>query len=325
MSAMDTCGRRGSWTSGCDWWSRSLDRAPSKRRAEGGSRRHAGDQGRGRERAAPVPLGRQRADHLDAVEGLGNFIELEAVASPDSDLEREQAQVTRLREALAIDDADVIGESYSDLMLSPKASADLKPGSEQGERLERQLEFILELDKLKSVLRQTPLIDGSRRENDAEHSWELATMAVVLAEHADGPIDLPRVVRMLLLHDVVEIDAGDTFLYDEEARKTQAEREERAARRLFGLLPGDQAQELRELWVEFEEMESAEARFARALDRLAPLLHNYHSGGATWRRHSLSHSQVAKRNEIIGRGSPALWAHAQKVLKRAVSEGLLPD
>lgn len=130
---------------------------------------------------------------------------------------------------------------------------------------------------------------------------------------------------MLLVHDLVEIDAGDTFLYDEEAAKTQAERAERAAERLFGLLPDDQAQELRELWVEFEETRSAEARFARALDRLAPLLHNYHSGGDTWRRYGLNRSQVTERNEIIGSGSPAQWAYAQEVLERAVGEGLLPD
>ncbi len=198
------------------------------------------------------------------------------------------------------------------------------PGTGNGERLEKQLGFILEIDRLKSILRQTPLVDGSRRENDAEHSWELATMAIVLAEHAGAPIDLARVVRMLLIHDIVEIDAGDTFLYDEEAAKTQVEREERAAERLFGLLPDDQAGELRELWVEFEGMKSAEARFARALDRLAPLLHNYHSGGAIWRQHNLDHGQVAERNEIIGLGSPTLWAYAQEVLKRAVEEGILP-
>jgi putative hydrolase of HD superfamily len=152
-------------------------------------------------------------------------------------------------------------------------------------RLEQQLGFILEVDKLKSVLRQTRLVDGSRRENDAEHSWEVAMMAVVLAEHAGAPIDLARVVRMLLIHDIVEIDAGDTFIYDEGARKTQVEREEQAAERLFGLLPDDQAVELRELWAEFEDLKTAESRFATAMDRLQPLLHNYHSGGAIWSKH----------------------------------------
>ena len=262
--------------------------------------------------------------HLDAVEGMGDFIEFEAVASADSDLTREETQARRLREAFEIDDADVIGESYCDLALAANAGND-EAGKEQQERLEQQLGFILEIDKLKSVLRQTSLIDGSRRENDAEHSWELATMAVVLAEHAGAPIDLPRVVRMLLIHDIVEIDAGDTFIYDEEAAKTKVEREKRAAERLFGLLPADQAQELRELWEEFEELKTPEARFAMALDRLAPLLHNYHSGGGTWRQHGLDYGQVAERNEIIGRGAPALWAYAREVLRRAVGEGLLPD
>jgi putative hydrolases of HD superfamily len=192
-------------------------------------------------------------------------------------------------------------------------------------RLERQLAFILEIDKLKSVLRQTRLIDGSRRENDAEHSWELGVMAIVLAEHAGAPIDLSHVVRMLLIHDIVEIDAGDTFIYDDVARASQPERERRAAERLFGLLPKDQAIELRELWVEFEGQKTTESRFARALDRLQPLLHNYHSGGALWSRHGLDFSRVRERNEIIDRGSPTLWAYAQEVLQRAVGEGLLPD
>jgi putative hydrolase of HD superfamily len=178
-------------------------------------------------------------------------------------------------------------------------------------RLEQQLGFILEVDKLKSVLRQTRLVDGSRRENDAEHSWEVAMMAVVLAEHAGAPIDLARVVRMLLIHDIVEIDAGDTFIYDEGARKTQVEREEQAAER--------------ELWAEFEDLKTAESRFATAMDRLQPLLHNYHSGGAIWSKHGLDYGRVTERNEIIARGSPTLWAYAQQVLKRAVGEGLLPE
>jgi putative hydrolases of HD superfamily len=206
----------------------------------------------------------------------------------------------------------------------PVSERDLEMENDAG-RLERQLRFILEIDKLKSVLRQTRLVDGSRRENDAEHCWEVATMAIVLAEHAGAPIDLARVVRMLLIHDIVEIDAGDTFIYDEAARKTQVERERRAAERLFGLLPDDQAVELRELWAQFEDQKTAESRFARALDRLQPLLHNYHSGGALWSKHGLDHGRVTERNEIIACGSPMLWAYAQEVLKRAVDEGLLPE
>jgi putative hydrolase of HD superfamily len=191
-------------------------------------------------------------------------------------------------------------------------------------RLEQQLNFIIEIDKLKSVLRQTPLIDRSRRENDAEHSWELAVMAVVLAEHAGSPIDLPRVVTMLLIHDIVEIDAGDTFLYDDEAASTKAAREQRAADRLFDLLPGDQAAQLRALWDEFEKLDTPEARFAKALDRLQPLLHNYYARGGTWRQPGVDHAKVTDRKKVIAQGSPRLWAYAQALLKRAVDEGVLP-
>ena len=192
-------------------------------------------------------------------------------------------------------------------------------------RLGRQLEFIAELDKLKHVVRRTPLLDGSRRETDAEHSWELAVMAVVLAEHANPPVELPRVITMLLIHDIVEIDAGDTFLYDDAATITKAAREQQAAERLFQLLPGDQAAELRALWDEFEELQTPEARFAKALDRLQPLLHNYRSGGGTWKTPGVNHAKVTERKKIIGAGSPALWDYARELLERAVHEGILPD
>lgn len=192
------------------------------------------------------------------------------------------------------------------------------------ERLERQLEFIAELDKLKRVVRQTPLSDGSRRETDAEHSWEVALMAVVLAEHAGSPIDLARVVMMLLIHDVVEIDAGDTFLYDDQAATTKSAREQPAADRLFQLLPGDQAAELRMLWEEFEELKTPEARFAKALDRLQPLLHNYQAGGGAWKHPGVDHARVTERKKLIEKGSPTLWAYARELLRRAVEEGILP-
>jgi putative hydrolase of HD superfamily len=196
-------------------------------------------------------------------------------------------------------------------------------GSGELGRLERQLEFIAELDKLKHVVRRTPLLDGSRRETDAEHSWELAVMAVVLAEHADPPVDLPRVITMLLIHDIVEIDAGDTFLYDDAATITKSAREQRAADRLFQLLPDDQAAELRALWDEFEELETPEARFAKALDRLQPLLHNYRSGGGTWKTPGVNRIKVTDRKKIIAAGSPALWDYARELLERAVHEGIL--
>jgi putative hydrolase of HD superfamily len=193
----------------------------------------------------------------------------------------------------------------------------------QRDRLAQQLEFIAELDRLKHVVRRTPLIDGSRCETDAEHSWEVALMAVVLAEHAGSPIDLPRVVTMLLIHDVVEIDAGDTFLYDDRATTTKSARERAAADRLFALLPSEQAAELRALWDEFEELETPEARFAKAMDRLQPLLHNYRAGGGTWKHLGVDHAKVTERKRIIGSGSPALWAYARELLQRAVDDGVL--
>ena len=194
----------------------------------------------------------------------------------------------------------------------------------QRRRLEQQLDFIVEIDKLKSVQRRTPLIDRSRCENDAEHSWELAVMAVVLAEHADSSIDLLRVVAMLLVHDLVEIDAGDTFLYDDEAAITKSAREQRAADRIFELLPADQTTQLRALWDEFEQLETPEARFAKALDRLQPLLHNYLARGGTWQEPGVNHAKVTDRKQIIDLGSPTLWAYARDVLQRAVDEGILP-
>src|SRR5262249_50705513 len=151
--------------------------------------------------------------------------------------------------------------------------------SPMSDRLARQIAFIIEIDKAKQVLRQTLLMDGSRLENDAEHSWHLAVMALLLAEYAGEAVDLLRVLKMVLIHDLVEIDAGDTFVYDVEALATRREREERAADRIFGLLPADVEEEFRALWEEFEAQATPEARFAAALDRLQPLLHNYHTGG----------------------------------------------
>ncbi len=151
------------------------------------------------------------------------------------------------------------------------------------DRLARQIAFIIELDKLKQVLRQTLLIDRSRQENDAEHSWHIAAMVVVLDEYAEPEVDRLRVLKMLLIHDIVEIDAGDTFLYDTAHAATQAAREQAAAERLYGLLPPDQGAALRALWDEFEAGETRDARFAKALDRLQPMLHNCHTEGAMWR------------------------------------------
>ncbi|WP_423226178.1 HD domain-containing protein [Candidatus Amarolinea aalborgensis] len=191
------------------------------------------------------------------------------------------------------------------------------------ERLQRQVEFILEIDKLKTVLRQTYLMDGSRRENSAEHTWHLTVMALVLSEYANTPVNLLQVLKMLVVHDIVEIDAGDTYIYDERASLDKAAREEAAADRLFGLLPADQAAELRALWNEFEQRQTPEARFAAALDRLMPLLHNYHTQGKSWRAHGVTADRVVARVRHIEEGSQALWDFAQGVIEAAVAHGYL--
>jgi len=192
-------------------------------------------------------------------------------------------------------------------------------------RLEHQIGFILEVDKIKNVFRQTFLTDGSRKENDAEHSWHLALMAVLLKEHAAEPdLDLQRVVKMVLVHDIVEIDAGDTFCYDDKGALDKREREEAAADRIFGMLPADQADEIRALWEEFEAMQTPESRFAAALDRLQPLLHNYSTGGAAWREHGVTSDKVLQHNRHIANGSPVLWEYAETLIGDAVEKGFLP-
>ena len=191
-------------------------------------------------------------------------------------------------------------------------------------RLTQQVQFILEIDKLKHVFRQTLLTDQSRYENDAEHSWHLAVMAILLAEYATEPqLDLPRVMKMVVIHDLVEIDAGDTFCYDQEAVETQLERERAAADRIFGMLPPDQKNEFRALWDEFEARTSVESKFANALDRLQPLLHNLNTDGGSWRAHDVTIDRVVKRCSPIGDGAPALWAAAHEWIKDAVKDGLL--
>jgi putative hydrolases of HD superfamily len=187
------------------------------------------------------------------------------------------------------------------------------------DRLARQLHFILELDKLKSVYRRTYLLDGTRSENSAEHSWHLALMAIVLAEHANEPLDIGKVIRMVLIHDIVEIDAGDTYIYD--AQNDKAERERRAAERIFGLLPPDQEAEFRALWDEFESGTTAEARFASALDRFIPQLHNFHTQGRSWKEHGITSERVLKRNVEISRGSVILWEWTQTLIERAEAQG----
>ena len=189
------------------------------------------------------------------------------------------------------------------------------------DRLSRQVRFLREVDRLKQVFRQTWLLDRSRKENDAEHSWHLAVMAMLLREHAHPAVDLPRVIQMLLVHDLVEIDAGDTFCYDDDDHKAQ--REHAAAQRIFALLPPDQADALRGLWEEFEARRTPEAQYAAALDRLQPLLHNYYTQGAAWREHGVKADQVLQRNRHIAEGAPALWAFAEDLIRDAVAKGYL--
>ena len=191
------------------------------------------------------------------------------------------------------------------------------------DRLQRQIRFILEIDALKGVLRRTYLPGADRPENSAEHSWHVAVMAVLLAEHANEPVDVARVVRMLLIHDVVEVDAGDTYVYDTAGAEAKAEREVRAADRVFGLLPEDQGRELRALWEEFEEGRTAEARFAAALDRLMPVLHNVHTEGRSWREHGITADRVIARNARMSEGSEALWEYARSLIEDAVEKGHL--
>ncbi|MDQ8179662.1 HD domain-containing protein [Pelagicoccus sp. SDUM812005] len=198
--------------------------------------------------------------------------------------------------------------------------------SSHSSRLAQQMAFIIEADKLKNIFRQSYISDRSRRENDAEHSWHLSLMAITLYEHANDPnLDLLKILRMVILHDIVEIDAGDTYIYDEAHKQDQAEREQKAADRLFGLLPPDQATEFRSAWDEFEAGASPEARFAKAVDRLHPMLLNYLAGGITWSKHGVVASQVRAINHKIGDGSDTLWEYAQGLIEKAIASGTLPD
>jgi putative hydrolase of HD superfamily len=190
--------------------------------------------------------------------------------------------------------------------------------------LDSQLRFILEADQLKSVLRRSTLNDGSRRENSAEHSWHLALMAVVLGEHAPPGTDLGKVSTMVVLHDLVEIDAGDLYVYaDEAAQRRQAVAERAAADRLYGLLPPEQGSVLRALWDEFEQRITPEARFARALDRLQPLIANYAAGGKTWQANGITADQVLERVRLIEDGSAELGQYARNLVSDAVRRGIL--
>ncbi|NJN01632.1 MAG: HD domain-containing protein [Leptolyngbyaceae cyanobacterium SL_1_1] len=187
--------------------------------------------------------------------------------------------------------------------------------------LNQRLQFILELDQLKQVQRQTLLLDSSRRENSAEHSWHLAMMAIALAEYAPPQSDLFRAIQQVLIHDVVEIDAGDTFCYDLAAQSEKASREAKAATRIFGLLPAPQADELRSLWEEFEAGTTPTAQFAAALDRLQPFLHNQQTQGGTWKQHGITRTQVMQRMAAVKTGTPDLWNWLLQVVDDCVAAG----
>lgn len=180
------------------------------------------------------------------------------------------------------------------------------------ERLEQQFAFLREIDKEKMIGRQTYLTDAVRKENDAEHAWHMAIMTLLLSEYANEEIDVLRTISMLLIHDIVEIDAGDTYAYDMEAKKTQRQREERAAERIFGMLPSDQREKMRALWEEFEACETREAKFARSMDNIQPMMLNVATDGKAWEEHEVRLSQILKRNQRTKEGSETLWKYAKE-------------
>ncbi|MEJ5091193.1 HD domain-containing protein [Sphingobacterium faecium] len=189
--------------------------------------------------------------------------------------------------------------------------------------LQQQIDFIKEIDKVKYIQRKTKLFNSDRNENDAEHSWHLAMMAIILAEHSNEPIDILKVVKMVLIHDIVEIDAGDTFIYDTQKNHTNTDEERLAAKRIFGLLPQKQAEGLIEIWEEFEAGLTHEAKFARAMDRLEPLLQNTSNNGGTWNEFNINYSKVYDKKKIIDEGSKTIWDFAEKLLDESVEKGIL--
>lgn len=189
------------------------------------------------------------------------------------------------------------------------------------DRLEQQVNFIREIDKVKGIMRQNYITDASKREDDAEHAWHAALMAVLLAEYSNEPVDTLKVVKMLLIHDLVEIDAGDSYAYDAAAQATAHEREVKAAQRIFGMLPDDQQKEFRSLWDEFEAYETAEARFAHVMDNFQPLLLNDASDGLSWREHQVKRENIMKRNEKVPSASEPIWNFMLKLVEKNIEKG----
>ncbi len=193
----------------------------------------------------------------------------------------------------------------------------------QTDNLLKQIAFIKEIDKLKYIQRKTKLFNSDRHENDAEHSWHLAMMTIVLAEHSDNPIDVLKVLKMVLIHDLVEIDAGDTFIYDATKSHTNTDEELIAAKRIFGLLPEEQAEEFIKIWEEFEEGISDDAKFAKAMDRFEPLLQNTSNNGGTWAEFNVPYEKVYDKKKAIKSGSTTIWNYAEDLINESVDKGIL--
>lgn len=191
------------------------------------------------------------------------------------------------------------------------------------DRLKQQLSFLMEIDRQKEIIRQTYLASGSRKETDAEHAWHMAVMCLILSEYANEPIDVAKTVMMLLTHDLVEIDAGDTYAYDVQGNATKRERELKAADRIYGLLPKAQGTYLRELWDEFEAMETPEAKFANALDKIQPILLTEQAKGKSWLEHGVKESQIMGRNARTHEGSEELWSYVREIIQKSVDAGLI--
>lgn len=212
-------------------------------------------------------------------------------------------------------------------LIYAQTCAEMETGEEmeqlQNERLAAQLAFIMEADKIKNIVRQTYLADGNRKENDAEHSWHLALMCMVLSEYSNEPIDVLHTMKMVLIHDMIEIDAGDTYAYDTAGNATKRERELKAAERIFRLLPQDQAEEIRSLWNEFEEGSTPESKFANTLDKVQPLLLNDASSGKSWAEHDVEASKVYARNLHTADGSETLWQYAKSLIESNIEKGRL--
>lgn len=191
------------------------------------------------------------------------------------------------------------------------------------ERLKKQIDFITEIDKLKNIYRQTYVLNEDRKENDSEHSWHIALLAFILAEYSDEPVDVLKTIKMLLIHDIVEIDAGDTYYYDNDGYNSKKEREEKASERIFGLLPDDQRDEMISLWNEFEERITPESKFANILDHVQPITLNYKKQGIAWKEHGIYKNQVLERNSYMKDGSETLWNYVNEIIDDAHKNGWL--